>query len=94
MSDDLNRREFMQKTAAIGAGLYVGGRAQGEESTKPDVINVALLGVGSQGRTLMDAIIKMKSPGIRLVAVCDIWDVNRGQVKRRMKRYEKYYGYR
>ena len=94
MSDDLNRREFMHKTAVIGAGLYVSGKAQGAESPKTDVINVALLGVGEQGRALMDAIIKMKSPGIQLVAVCDIWDVNRRQVKRRMKKYEKYYGYR
>jgi len=94
MSDNLNRREFMHKTAVIGAGLYVSGKAHGAESPKPDVINVALLGVGAQGRALMDGIIKMKSPGIRLVAVCDIWDVNRIQVKRRMKKYEKYYGYR
>jgi len=94
MFDELNRREFIQQTAAIGAGLYVSGKAFGAESPKKDVVNVALLGAGTQGQVLMDAILKKKSPGIRFVAVCDIWDVNRGKAKRRMKAYKKYYGYR
>lgn len=92
--ESLSRRQFIQTTAAIGAGLYVTGKAPGADAPKKDAINVALLGAGAQGQVLMDAIIKMKSPGIRLVAVCDIWDYNRQRVARRMRAYSNYYGYR
>lgn len=95
MFKDLNRREFIRTSAAIGAGLYVGNTAFGADSaSNKDVINVALLGAGAQGQVLMDAIVKKKDPSIRFVAVCDIWDVNRKKVQKRMKAYSKYYGYR
>lgn len=96
MVKELNRRQFLQTSAAIGAGLYVSGRALGADTpdAKKDVINVALLGAGAQGQVLMDAIIKKKDPSIRFVAVCDIWEVNRRKVQRRLKAYANYYGYR
>ncbi|MCD6174176.1 MAG: Gfo/Idh/MocA family oxidoreductase [Planctomycetes bacterium] len=94
MSNHLSRRQFIQTSTAIGAGLYVSGKALGADVPKKDVINVALLGAGAQGQVLMDAILKMKSPGIRFVAVCDIWNVNRRRVMKRMKSYSKHYGYR
>jgi predicted dehydrogenase len=94
MLNDLSRRKFIQTTAAIGAGLYVSGKALGADAPKKDAVNVALLGAGAQGQVLMDAILKMKSPGIRFVAVCDIWNVNRRRVMKRMKSYSKHYGYR
>jgi predicted dehydrogenase len=94
MKNDLSRRQFIQTTAALGAGLYVSGKALGADAPKKDSVNVALLGAGAEGQVLMDAIIKMKSPGIRFVAVCDIWDYNRRRVMKRMKAYSKYYGYR
>ena len=95
MHKDLNRREFIKTTAVIGAGLYVGNKAFGADSANnKDVINIALLGAGAQGQVLMDAIVKKKDPSIRFVGVCDIWDVNRKKVQKRMKAYSKYYGYR
>jgi len=94
MRSDLSRRAFLQTSAALGAGLYVSGKALGADAPQKDVINVALLGAGAQGQVLMDGIITMKSPGIRFVAVCDIWNRNRRKVMKRMKAYSKYYGYR
>lgn len=94
MLKELNRREFIATSAAIGAGLYVGNKAFGAESADKDVINVALLGAGAQGQVLMDAVVKKKDPNIRFVAVCDIWEVNRSKVQKRMKAYSSYYGYR
>lgn len=94
MFKDLNRRNYIATSAAIGAGLYVGHQVFGAESTDKDVINVALLGAGAQGQVLMDAIVKKKDPSIRFVAVCDIWEVNRSKVQKRMKAYSNYYGYR
>ena len=94
MLNDLNRRQFIQTTAAIGAGLYAGGKALGSDVKKKDVLNVAILGAGAEGQILMDSILKKKDPSIRFVAVCDIWEPNRLRVKKRMKAYSKHYGYR
>ncbi len=94
MQKDLNRRQFFQATAALGAGAYLTGKAYGADNNDKDVINVALLGVGTQGQTLMDAILKKKDKSVRFVAVCDIWDVNRKRAQKQLKAYSKYMGYR
>jgi predicted dehydrogenase len=64
------------------------------DAVKKDTINVALLGAGAQGQVLMDALIKARDKSIRFVAVCDIWEPNREKVRKRLKAYGKYYGYR
>lgn len=94
MSNDLNRRQFIQTSATISAGLYVSGKSLGADTENKDVINVALLGAGAQGQVLMDSIMKKKDKSIRFVAVCDIWEPNRVKVKRRLKAYSKVMGYR
>lgn len=97
MHNELNRRQFLQTSAAIGAGLYVSGKALGADvpDKKRDVINVALLGAGEQGRTLMSAITKKEDPTIRFVAVCDIWKYNLNRVSRQMQSYSrKFPGYK
>ena len=84
----MNRRSFLQSTAAVGAGLafspFVLGQAAGES---PDDINIALIGVGAEGYELMNDIVKI--PGVRFKALCDIWDYNRT----RNARILKYYGH-
>jgi predicted dehydrogenase len=95
MLTNVNRREFIRTTAAIGAGLYVSGKILGADAPRKDVINVALLGAGAQGQVLMDAILKKKDSSIRFVAVCDIWkDVNLKKVSRQMASYEKILGFK
>ncbi|NLW83372.1 MAG: Gfo/Idh/MocA family oxidoreductase [Phycisphaerae bacterium] len=75
MKIDLNRREFMQSTAAIGAGLFVANHAMGQTSGNRDTINVALIGAGAQGQILSNVILRMGAQsGVRFVAVCDIWE--------------------
>ncbi len=93
MLKDLSRRQFIRTSAALGAGLYVSGKAMGADKPKKDVINVALLGAGAQGQVLMDAILKKKDPSIRIVAVCDIWKSNRELVQKRLHTWRKL-GYR
>jgi predicted dehydrogenase len=97
MVNDLNRRQFIQTSAAIGAGLYVSGKALGADAKK-DVLNVALLGAGAQGQVLLGAINKLGGPdksGVRIVAVCDIWkDYNLRRVSKGLARYEKRWGYK
>ncbi|GAF96954.1 unnamed protein product, partial [marine sediment metagenome] len=89
MKKDVNRREFLRSTAAVGAALYLSPSAVGQTgSSKTDDINVALLGAGEQGKVLMDACMKMgRDSGIRFKAVCDIWAYNRNWVSRRLKAY-------
>ena len=68
----INRRSFLQSSAAVGAGLAFSPMALGAASGGDD-LNIAILGCGAQGQELMNAIIKGKLPGIRFKAICDIW---------------------
>ncbi len=69
----MDRREFMRSTAAVGAGLIFSPMvaAQTETGQKPEDINVAIIGVGDQGRILLESAVKI--PGVRFKALCDIW---------------------
>ena len=80
MSDQLekaeyNRREFLAASAAAGLGLSV-AEALGQESKNKDEINIAIIGAGTQGRVLMNSILKI--PGVRIKAVGDIWEYSPG----------------
>ena len=83
----IDRRDFLRSTALIGTGLVLSPVtfAQAGGSKKEDDINVALLGVGEQGKTLMMDCLKL--PGIRFKAVCDIWPYNRDWASGRLKAY-------
>jgi predicted dehydrogenase len=61
--------------------------AQGKNSN--DKLNVALIGAGTQGETLMTICLKMsEKPGVRFKAVCDIWqDLTLKRVLRLLQRY-------
>jgi len=78
----MHRRDLLKWGVAAGAGLgllprKVGGQAPDHASE----LKVGLIGVGLQGRALINAALKM--PNIRFQAVCDIWEYAR--------RYGKYY---
>jgi len=97
MRTGIERREFLRSAAAIGAALYVAPEVSGQTS-KPDDINVALLGVGEQGNVLLiDSCIKMK--GLRFKAVCDIWkawsqDRTSGRLQTYKHEHNRYEDYR
>jgi predicted dehydrogenase len=84
----IDRRGFLHSAAAATAGLAFPPAvfAQTSKGKKPDDINVAMLGVGEQGQVLMSACLKI--PGIRIKAVCDIWEAyNRKRVSRVLGKY-------
>ena len=82
----MDRRTFLQSTAAVGAGLAFAPRMFAQASGGADDINVALLGAGAEGQILMQACLKL--PGIRFKAVCDIWEAyNQRRVSRLLDRY-------
>jgi len=85
MRTDVNRRQFLRSTAALGAALYVAPEVVGQ-SSKPDDLNVAIIGTGTEGQVLLDSCVKMK--GLRFKAVCDIWKAyNQRIAYRRLKAY-------
>ena len=85
--DKIDRRSFLYSAAGVGAGLVFSPVAVGQErgNKKPDDINVALLGAGSQGHVLAHTC--QRIPGIRFKAVCDIWTFFRKRVSRLLKHY-------
>ena len=86
----MNRRDFLRSSAAAGASLVLtpvvfgqGGPAQADD------INVALLGAGAQGQTLLECCLKI--PQVRFQAVCDIWtDYNLKIATRRLNGRPEY----
>jgi len=87
--EEIDRRNFLRSTAAVGAGLAFSPMvlSQAASAKKEDDINVALLGAGAQGQVLMNACLKI--PGIRFKAVCDIWTAyNQKRVSNLLKRYQ------
>jgi predicted homoserine dehydrogenase-like protein len=74
----LNRRDFIGATAVAGAGMLLNGckSESGEEKAQKksslNNINIALIGYGEEGKVLLESILNIE--GVRLVALCDIWD--------------------
>jgi predicted dehydrogenase len=81
----LTRRDFLR----VGAGgLFVSladfAPAQAPSAPAGDAIDVALVGLGSQGRVLLEAM--MNIPGLRFRAVCDIWAYSRQYGERYLRK--------
>ncbi len=73
----ISRRDFLAKSlASAGAGLVLGAPSilRAADVGGPDKIHVALVGMGKQGRVLVEAMANI--PGLYFQAVCDIWDYN------------------
>ena len=86
VQDQIDRRSFLRSSAALSAGLILPNAALASISKEPDDINVAIIGVGEQGSTLLDNCAQM--PGLRIRAVCDIWPYKRKWMSRRLITYK------
>lgn len=93
MKNKIDRRQFVQSTAALGAGLFVAPNALAASASaaKKDDINVALIGAGAEGRVLFDAAYKIgRNSGIKFKAVCDIWEKhNLKNFASKLKKYKR-----
>jgi len=82
----MNRRTFLASTAAAGTGLAIARTAMAQEtSAGADDLNIAIIGVGAEGRVLIEAIRNI--PGIRFKAICDIWSYSQRYGAGRLKSY-------
>ena len=119
---ELNRREFVQAAAAVGAGAMMAMSGCKQESGSPppsapggaappttqpaasqeaiaaeealattqanvEELAIAIIGPGSQGRNLLTCC--LKSPGIRFVAVSDIWPYHQKYAANILKKYDQ-----
>ena len=81
----LTRRRFLQTSSAASLALALSSPgALLAQKSPSDTLNIALVGLGAQGRILLEALLKI--PGIRFVAVCDIWEYARTYGERLLKR--------
>jgi len=81
----ITRRQFVQTATAAGLIMTVPAWAQ-ETPPSGDDLKVAIIGPGSQGRLLMT--MSLKIPGIRYVAVCDIWAYHQKYARNILKKYD------
>ena len=97
----VSRRDFLKSSAAAGVGLALTGTARADQAAapqakppaaapaksapKPDDLKIALIGTGEQGRILMESCLHI--PGIRIVAVCDIWSYSRQYASGYLRKY-------
>ena len=86
----ISRREFLGATAAAGAGLLLTS-CRPDDTTQPsskktplDTLNVALIGFGEEGHVLLESLLNIE--GVRVVALCDIWDYHRDEGERYLKK--------
>ncbi len=89
----ISRRNFLRSSAAAGLGMAIGGTALAGQQASEKVtakkdsaeMNIAVIGAGAQGRVLIES--SLRIPGIRVRAVCDIWEYSRQYAKGYLKKY-------
>jgi predicted dehydrogenase len=75
MSEQINRRDFIKRAAASGAGLSLAmsGASTGRVLGANDRIRLGLIGCGRQGRDNMGNFRRQK---VEIAAVCDVYEPN------------------
>lgn len=77
----LFRRDFIKTGLVAGGGILIAPHLAKAQSANGEV-NVALVGLGVQGRVLLDSMLNI--PGLRFRAVCDIWEYSRRYGQRKL----------
>lgn len=75
MSEQVNRRDFLQTTAA-GSALALTAASASRVYGANERVGIAFVGVGGRCQQHIDVILEMKEKGLKVepVAVCDVWD--------------------
>lgn len=73
MTDRADRREFLESVGATAAGVLAAGYTETAKGfAANETINVGCIGTGGRCRRLMESLRTI--PGVKIVAVCDVWD--------------------
>jgi predicted dehydrogenase len=89
-NNKLTRRDFIRSSAAAGVGMVFAGQAAGQkpggaELKSADEVRIGVIGVGEQGRILLESCLRI--PGIRIAALCDIWEYSRQYASGYLRKY-------
>ncbi len=83
---NLTRRNFVRSAVITGAATTFVSGTKAFSAERSDQIAVALIGCGAQGQVLLNSCKSLAATGaIKFVAICDIWDYKRNEVKNKMK---------
>jgi len=80
MRDQFERREFLEKLGIGTAGVLTAGyTATARGYAANETINIGAIGTGGRCRQLMGTLNEI--PGVKIVAVCDLWEphLNKGK---------------
>src|SRR4051794_25360599 len=89
MTHRQTRRTFLQQSAMVGAGFWVGTAAVGAERSAPNKLNLAFIGVGGRGASNMGGM-----AGENVVALCDVNEQNLAAAAAKHPRARKYRDFR
>ena len=85
---DINRRSFLFGSAAAAALAGCSTAKVGARELKPgEKRNVAMIGIGIQGRFLLTEF--LKQPNVRVVAICDVDKTRREDSAATVNKYYK-----
>ena len=91
MSNQLNRREMLRRTAAAGAGVWLagGGRASAQGKSPNEKLDIAIVGCGGRGGENINGI-----AGENVVALCDVDDRQAAAAQQRFPKARRFRDYR
>ena len=78
-----SRRGFL-KTGAAAGGMILASPSILKAQSSSKTLNVALIGMGAQGRVLLDSMLNI--PNLNFQAVCDVWELSRRYGVNRLKK--------
>jgi len=67
------------------AGQAAGQKPGGAELKSADEVRIGVIGAGEQGRILLESCLRI--PGIRIAALCDIWEYSRQYASGYLRKY-------
>lgn len=88
MADQIQRRDFIKQSLTLGAGVTM---ASASVLGANDRVRVGVIGCGRQGRSDMGSF--MSQPEVEIVAVCDVYEPQITEVKKRAKDAEVFKDY-
>ncbi len=83
------RRHFLKTSAALGAGVWLGASRSARAESPADKLNLAVIGIGGQGRVNLNAVASQN-----IVALCDVDDQRAGDAFEKFPKAKKYVDFR
>jgi predicted dehydrogenase len=89
MSRRMQRRDFLKTAAVMGAGVWLGTGPSARSEAANDKLNVAVVGIGGQGKSNLNAVSSQN-----IVALCDVDDQRAGDGYQRFPQARKFHDFR